>query len=323
MAQYRFDKKGKPKTAFVYKWNTVQWDLVSRPIYSCRDIADILKKRFGRYWKVDNRAIEQYFIKNKFRNLDSRWPSLGVCDSKKWGECKHGLSEANLQKVIEVFEANTYPINYKESASNSEPPRKNCLPTTKKNNPLFTQFEDWEIVKDGLTTPEAAEYLNTCGLGRTYDADAVKDMCRDGRIPSAKIGDRHKVHKTSLDELVAEARRLKPAPAKAEDKPEKKDIDQLLAARLEWEKSMERRFDILERAVAELKRQMVEEFSRANEREERRFADTNARVDKVIANQGDTDARVDEVSKKQTLTSSWLRENFSPEWKGAGDEHVL
>jgi ribosome-interacting GTPase 1 len=166
---------------------------------------------------------------------------------------------------------------------------------------VFTQFEDWEIVKDGMTTPEAAEYLNSCNLGRTYDANSVKDMCRDGRIPSAKIRDRHKVHKTNLDELVAEARRIIPTPPQVEDKPEQKNIDQLLAARQEWEKSMERRFDILERAVAELKRQMVEEFSRANEREERRFADTNARVD--------------EVSKKQTITSSWLRENFSSEWK--------
>lgn len=304
MTQYRFDKNGNSIKSFIYKWDTVQWDLVSKPIYSCRDIADRLKKHFGRYWDLDNRAIGQYFAGKKERNIPPRWPSLGVCDSQNWGECKHGLSEANFQKVLEVFENNTYPKNYKESASNDEPlrERRPCrFPTTNKSDPLFTQFEDWEIVKDGMTTPEAAEYLNSCNLGRTYDANSVKDMCRDGRIPSAKIGDRHKVHKTNLDELVAEARRIIPTPPQVEDKPEQKNIDQLLAARQEWEKSMERRFDILERTVADLKRQMVEEFSRANKREERRFADTNARVD--------------EVSKKQTLTSSWLRENFSSEWK--------
>ena len=78
--------------------------------------------------------------------------------------------------------------------------------------------------------------------------------------------------------------------------------------RREWEKSMERRIDNLSRDLADLKRLTQEEFT-----------DTHNQIDKVIANQGDTDARVDEVSKKQTLTSSWLRENFSSEWKEAGD----
>ena len=223
MTQYRFNKDGNPIIKFIYKWNTVEWDLGSKPIYSCSDIANKLKKHFGRYWDVDNKAIEQYFTGKKGRNIPPRWPSLGVCDSQTWGECKNGLSEANYQKVLEVFESNTYPKNYKESASNDEPLRKRrpCrFPTTNKSDPLFTQFEDWEIVKDGMTTPEAAEYLNSCNLGRTYDANSVKDMCRDGRIPSAKIGDRHKVHKTNLDELVAEARRIIPTPPPAEDKQE-------------------------------------------------------------------------------------------------------
>lgn len=310
MSQYRFKKNGKPMTSFHYDWDSVEWDMNSKPIYSAEEIARRLKKHFGRGWDLSPEAICQYFRANKNAGTKVRWPSTGSFITR-YGQLSHnGLSEANYQKVLEVFENNTWPKLKEVPHANDVMPRTrrpNCLPSTTKDSPLFTHFDDRVIVCEGLDTPAAAEFLNACNLGRTYDANSVKDMCRDKRIPSAKLNDRHYIHKTNLEELVAEARRLKPAPVPAEDNQEQHytptgDIKLLLdemakikadlASEYEWRKSVDRRIDNLSRDLADLKRLTQEEFT-------------------------DTRNQIDEVSKKQTLTSSWLRENFSPEWKEA------
>lgn len=296
--KYGLKIDGSPLYAFVFNWRDVKWDTTAPPKYTASDISRKLCERFPKSFKLPASTISQYFH-------DGRWPFAYIRFPD--GGFIRGMSDPNLEKVIEIFASRCFfdsDINMSKSSGSFK--------SAEHKKFSYTNIDDKVIIADGLTTVQASKYLWThYKLRLSYKGLRYLCHAKQNPIPYSKRNGYFRPEKvyvfypTHLDEYAAIKKREKEL---AEQKAgngslETNENSSAVVRDANWRGAVGVEVSQHSRDISDLKQEITKLKKELSE-----LKNETASSIKTVG------ARIEKVSEYVVTVTSWLNEQFPNEF---------